>query len=215
MKDAQNIFEEYRGIEPNDYLEKIRFYEQRSEQIFSLEEDQQYFMKYEFVNALFDLGRYEKVLVEIDDLIEYVFLNDVSYSQEDNFSELIFLKAASTYHMGDYEDAARLSRQLIGLNPRDSVYGELLKNAIRQQLKQKYTDLRLVAILLILACAIIGGVYYFKYGITKDEVNWSLIVVNTIAILSLAITATTFDIVARYKLATIRKEISAKRKASK
>ena len=215
MKDAQNIFEEYRGIEPNDYLEKIRFYEQRSEQIFSLEEDQQYFMKYEFVNALFDLGRYEKVLVEIDDLIEYVFLNDVSYSQEDNFSELIFLKAASTYHMGDYEDAGRLSRQLIGLNPRDPVYGELLKNAIRQQLKQKYTDLRLVAILLILACAIIGGVYYFKYGITKDEVNWSLIVVNTIAILSLAITATTFDIVARYKLATIRKEISAKRKASK
>ena len=172
-------------------------------------------MKYEFVNALFDLGRYEKVLVEIDDLIEYVFLNDVSYSQEDNFSELIFLKAASTYHMGDYEDAARLSRQLIGLNPRDPVYGELLKNAIRQQLKQKYTDLRLVAILLILSCAIIGGVYYFKYGITKDEVNWSLIVVNTIAILSLAITATTFDIVARYKLATIRKEISAKRKASK
>ena len=215
MQDAQNILEEYQGIEPNDYLEKIRFYEQRSEQIFSLDEDQQYFMKYEFVNALFDLGRYEKVLVEIDDLIEFVFLNNVSYSGEDNFSELIFLKAASTYHKGDYENAARLSRQLIGVKPDDQVYGELHKNAIRQKLKQKYTDLRLVAILVILTCAIVGGVYYFKYGITEDEVNWSLIVVNSIAILSLAITLTTFDLAARYKLRAVRKEISAKRKASK
>jgi len=39
--------------------------------------------------------------------------------------------------------------------------------------------------------------------------------VNSIAILSLAITLTTFDLVARYKLIAVRKEISAKRKASK
>jgi tetratricopeptide (TPR) repeat protein len=215
MRDAEQIFEEYQDIEPNDYLEKIRFYEQRSEQIFSLDEEQQYFLKYEFVNALFDIGRYEKVLVEVDDLIEYVFLNNISYSQEDNFAELVFLKAASTYHMGDYDNAAHLSRQLIGLNPKDQVYGELHKNAIRQKLKQKYTDLRLVAIVLILSCAIFGGVYYFKYGITENELNWSLILVNSIAILSLAITATTFDLVARYKLGVIKKEISAKKKTVK
>ena len=53
MSSGQNhIFKLYSRIEPNDYLQKIKFYEEKTSQIFELEVEQQYFLKYEFVKAL-------------------------------------------------------------------------------------------------------------------------------------------------------------------
>ena len=212
MKDSKNIFEEYKEIEPNDYLQKIKFYEERSQQIFSLVDDQQYFLKFEFVKALFDLGRYSKVLVEIDDLIEYVFLNNVSYAHGDSFVELIFIKAAANYHTQDYDQSIDLCEQLISMKPANRLYKELLKNAFRQKLKQNFTDLRLVAILIIIITAIIGGVYYLKYGITDDGYKWPLILINVFALSSISVTLLTFDLMARYQMRCAVNDIIGKKK---
>lgn len=212
MKDSKDIFEKYREIEPNDYLQKIKFYEERSHQIFSLVDDQQYFLKFEFVKALFDLGRYEKVLIEIDDLIEYIFLNNVSYAHGDSFTELIFIKAAATYHTHDYDKSIDLSQQLIGIKPANKLYRELLKNGYHQKLKQKFTDLRLVAILIIIVSSIIGGVYYLKFGISDDGYKWPLIMINVFALSSISITMLTFDLMARYQMICTAKEIIRKKK---
>ena len=212
MKDSKNIFEEYKEIEPNDYLQKIKFYEERSQQIFALVDDQQYFLKFEFVSALFDLGRYSKVLVEIEDLIEYVFLNNVSYAHGDSFVELIFIKAAANYHTQDYDQSINLCKQLLAMKPANRLYKELLKNAFKQKLKQNFTDLRLVAILIILVTAIIGGVYYFKYGIVNNEYKWPLILINVFALSGISVILLTFDLMARHRMRCAVRDIISKKK---
>ncbi len=215
MSDDMNIFEEYKEIAPNDYLQKIRFYEEKSQYIFELVHDQQYFLKYEFVKALFDLGRYQKVLAEIDDLIEYVFLEGASFSNADNFEELVFVKAASTYHNGDTHQAQLYSQQLLTMKPNNKIYAELLRKCIHSKLKDKYTDLRLLTILSILSLAMIGGVVYFKYGALTAKHTDQLLHVYIGGLIVISVLLSTFTLIANHQTRQIIKSIKSKKRSKK
>ncbi len=212
MASAQNnIFKLYSQIEPNDYLRKIKFYEEKTNQIFQLEIEQQYFLKYEFVKALFDLGRYEKVLGEIDDLIEYVFLNKTNFSAGDNFEELVFIKGAAHYDLQKIDAALNIAQQLVSMKPHNSLYQQLLLKCYHSQLKEKFTNMRLSAILAILTSATISGIVLLKNGLAQSPyINFS-IGINILVLIALVTTYFVFSILAHLKLKQYVKSVIYKK----
>lgn len=214
MSSGQNhIFKLYSQIEPNDYLQKIKFYEEKTSQIFELEIEQQYFLKYEFVKALFDLGRYEKVLAEIDDLIEYIFLEKVSFSAGDNFEELVFLKSASLFDLGRVNDGLVIAEQLVSMKPSNSLYQQLMLKCYHHQLKEKFTGLRLVAILAILISATISGVILLKNGLEQNPFISFSLGINLVVLVALVTTYFSFSILAHFKLKRFVHSILEKKKS--
>lgn len=157
----ENILDLFLKIDDHDFLQKVSFYEERCSIIFQLEEKTQNYFKYEFVQALFDLGRYEKVLVEVDDLIEYVFLNNINYVER-NYDHLIFLKAASLFGLRNIEEALVVSKQLVAINPENELYASLLTKVLYHQSKMKTSIIRSLVILLVMISAIICGVFLLK-----------------------------------------------------
>ena len=199
MSDLSYIYDEFKEIEPNDYLQKLKFYEELNEQIFSLQKDQQYFLKFEYVKALFDLGRYQKVLLEIDELIEYIFLHNLSFSDEDCFVHSIFIKAASTFHLSMYDKAIELSKQLVSMKPENRIYAELLRKCYYQKNEWSSIDLRLVAIMSILIIAIAGAAYYLLNNADTGKYLLMLLWINIVILITIGILRLFFELLSRYQ----------------
>lgn len=157
----ENIIDLFLEIDDHDFLRKVSFYEERCSIIFQLEDKTQNYFRYEFIQALFDLGRYEKVLAEIDELIEYVFLNSVNYVER-NYEHLVFLKAASYFGLQNIDKALLVSKQLVAINTDNSLFRELLTKILYHQFRTKTFVIRSFAILLVVTSAIICGIFLLK-----------------------------------------------------
>jgi hypothetical protein len=157
----ENILDLFLQIEVHDNIRKIAFYEERFPIIFQLEENRQNYFKFEFVQSLFNLGRYEKVLLEIDSLIEYVFLEGINYVEK-TYEHLIFIKAASHFGLHDYTKAVSISEQLVYINSHDELHKKLLLNCYYERSKNRTATFRLSSIFLILLSAATCLIFILK-----------------------------------------------------
>jgi len=155
-----HILRLFDDIEENDHLYRVRFYESNSSLIFSLDESQQQYFNFHYVNSLFELGKYDHVLAEIDPLIEYVFMHNISFGYGDSFEALLLKKAASFHNTFQYTQSLEVSLQLIGMNPHQPIYQSLAKRSYRAMFHWNTSSLRLMIIIVVLvtagACAIFG-----------------------------------------------------------
>lgn len=182
----ENIIDLYKRIDPQDYLEKISFYQDKAFIIFNLDKKNQYFFKYEYVQALFDLGRYDQVLSSIDDIIEFVFLNNVNY-RPDTYEHLVFLKTASLYDLQNYDRAVNLAEQLVGMSPDTKFYQRFLARAYYHQSLQKSYRWRNISMVIILISAVLSGIFLLYRDTASFQYLYQISIgLNAIVVLSLA-----------------------------
>lgn len=142
-------------IERDEYLLKVRFYQENKPMIQNLEKDMYYMFKYEYVLSLFSLGYYSLFIDEVDPLIEYVFMGNVQFRKIDTFEELLFLKAASLLNMKRFKDAQKIAKQLVSINDHPLKYYALLFQCNLYGRISFLARYRLLAIIVILVSSIL------------------------------------------------------------
>ncbi len=153
----EHITQIFDQFEANDHLNRIRFYESHTTMIFSLDEKEQYYFSWQYINSLFELGKHESVLAEIDNVIEYVFIYDVDYIPVSTFEDLLFKKASCYFNILEFDQCIEISEQLIGIDPDNKLYQALAMKAHRSSYNLKSATVRLTAILLIFSSAIVSA----------------------------------------------------------
>jgi len=178
----------FEQIDHDDHLERIMFYEENTAFIFALEEEKQHYFTFHYIISLFESGKYENVLSEVDALIEYVFLNEVSYASANVYEDLLYKKAYSQYQLLKYEDAIHISEQLIGIDPRNERYIKLLRQSARAFFNFRSSGIRLTALILIFCSAIISAIVWFINTKEQDTtLAEAFVVIMSPCVLALAI----------------------------
>ncbi len=159
MKPAvAHIASQFAQIESNDFRSIVKLYEEHLADILIMEDSEKNYYTFEYLTALFNLGRYEKVLLLIDPLIEFVFLNNVNYhhGSEGTYEWLIFKKSAALMNVMRFDEAERIAGQLVRMNPASEDYKGLYLSIHRQYLHQRANRFRGGVILLILSAAMLS-----------------------------------------------------------
>ncbi len=209
----QDIITHYEQIAENDHLHRVNYYEENSALIFLLTTEKQSLFKFFYIQSLFSLGRYEKVLAEIDPLIEYVFLEEKNFSAN-TFEELIFIKAASSYDLHHYDQAINISKQLVSMNPENTLYQQLLLKCYRRDWKDRYSTIQLIAIVVVLGAMVITALTLLKGE--KTSLLYTLVLsmnLGVLVMLSVAYGASRWH--AQEKLAVHKESIRTKSQGEK
>ena len=151
---------EYLSIEANDYHEKLRFYDQNIELIAHLPSREQYFYTYEYVCALREVGHYETVLAEIDQIIEYTIVEGVDVDGPKTFEKLLFLKAVAHHELFECQEAMEVAEQLVVLSGYNAFYGDLLCRIYFRRRKMDSFWLKTLSIILIIGSTIATGILW-------------------------------------------------------
>ena len=111
-----------------NYRERLRFYDEniKNNALISYEEKAE--ISIDNAYALFEIGKYEKFLYVVDELIEMVVEDNIyQHHGEDVFQKLLFRKAAAHYHLSEFEAATSILEQLVKINERNELFKWLLK----------------------------------------------------------------------------------------
>ena len=157
---SDHIIQLYEEIEEADHSYRVRFYESNTALIFSLDVSRQNYFAFYYISSLFELGKYEHVLAEIDQLIEYVFVQNINYGPLGTFEELLFKKASSLHNTLQLKESITISEQLIAMYPHDTLYRKLTESSYRSWYNWKSSGIRLIAILLIFGSSIISAIFW-------------------------------------------------------
>ncbi len=169
---AEHIIKLYNQIEASDHYNRVLFYENHSSLIFSLCDAEQYYFSYHYIVSLFEMGKYEHVLAQIDPLIEYVFLNNVQYNVLDTFEDLLFKKASALHNTYHYSESLTLSKQLIGIRPTEEIFQNLAHKSLRSLYNWKSPGVRFLTLLLIFGSAIISALVWLVHTQYPEKSLW-------------------------------------------
>ena len=208
----QNILQNYEKIEPNDHVGRVKFYEENSSLISLLTLEKQYKLRYAFVKSLFDIGQYEKVLLEIDDVIEYVFLHDVNYDHN-SFHELIFIKAASYLDLHQYNKAIQVAKELVKMSPENKLYRQLLLTGYFKKSKRQHSSLRLVFLISIMVALLISILIVLK--VNHQSYFNLVLLINSMVVVGFGLTYVISWWIANRQLSTVMKDIKSRKSDSK
>lgn len=148
----QQLYTEYFRIHTNDYRKKLRFYEDNLNSIGVLSDNLQLELKHDYLLTLFEVGKYQRYIDNVDELIERSIIeNIVEYKGKDLFQQLLFKKAACHYNLSQIEEATHISSELIKLDPTNALYKTVFKKCKRIDNSQIQTIIRGVALLFLFA----------------------------------------------------------------
>lgn len=149
-------FLDFKEIEENDYRKLIRFFEEKKQIIYKLDFEEQFELLLAYVNALFEIGAYQKYLLVVDFVVESSVLHNIkSFKGEDVFQKLLFRKAASLFNVNENEKADYVLRELIRINPDDKDAILFLKKCLRKMRPSLINNSRAVGIFMFLLAAFI------------------------------------------------------------
>ena len=153
------ILLQFDNIDVDDHIERVQFYEDHATNIFSLEEEKQFYCTFQYIQSLFELKRYDTILSEIDAVIEYVFFNEVDFYKGCPFERMLYIKSHCYSKTMKHEEALSLANQLVGINPINSVYHKNLERICRAKEYSQSNNQRFLSLILILissfSCALL------------------------------------------------------------
>ena len=150
------VYLDFREIDPSEYRRIIRFYEEREKKIKVLDFQEYFDLLVCYVNALFEIGDYEKHLIFVDKVIEASIDNNIQhYNNEDIYKKMLFKKAASLYNVEAFEKADYILRELLKMDPNDQDISLFLKKCLRKKNPTVPRNARAVAIFLFLMAALV------------------------------------------------------------
>ncbi|MEL6123810.1 MAG: hypothetical protein AAFR14_08810 [Bacteroidota bacterium] len=184
----KHILQTFDDIEPTDHVNRVRFYEKHTSIIFTLDEYEQYYFSWQYINSLFELGKNESVLAEVDPVIEYVFMNEANFGGISTFEDLLFKKASSHFHILEYPEAIAITEQLVGIDPDNALYQLLAMRAHRALFNWRSTAVRLTALMLIFSSSIVSAIFWLMTSSGQQSSLWlTFLVVVSPCLLALGI----------------------------
>lgn len=116
------LYRGFKEIEPNEYHSLVRYYEAYEEKIKQLEFSEFFELLILYTEALFEIGAYQNHSLMVDAAIEISVVNNIKfYNKKDIYFELLFKKAASCYNLMKYDEAEHILRELIKMDPYNSI----------------------------------------------------------------------------------------------
>lgn len=150
------LFLDFKEIEVSDYRKLIRFFEDQERIIYKLDFDERFELLLAYVNALFEIGSYQKYLLVVDFVIESSVLHSIKlFKGEDIYQKILFRKAASFFNTGENEKADYILRELIRINPDDEDAILFLKKCLRRMYPALINSSRAIGIFMFLLAAFI------------------------------------------------------------
>ena len=128
------IYPDFKQTDRGNYRRTNRFYEEKEEEAGRREREEYFELIVAYVNALFEVGAYQKHLLMVDVVIEMAIVQNIEwYKGEDIFRKMLFRKAASLYNMMEYGKAEYILRELIRIDPHseDSIF--FLRKCLRKK----------------------------------------------------------------------------------
>lgn len=151
-------FLDYFNIQSKSYSEKISFYETNKASFDLLVEDVKVEVELDYLLALFEVGRYDRFLSKVDTFIEWSIIENVTtFQDKDIFSLLLFKKAASLYNISHINESIYVIKELIKIDPSNTLYAALLRRCYRFQANHTYKSVKGLIVLLFLCFIIISA----------------------------------------------------------
>ncbi len=150
------VYRDFRAIDPRQWHNIVRFFEQHEEDIKLLEFEEYFELLVAYTNALFEIGAYEKHLLMVDAVIETVVANNITFFQgEELFNASLFRKAASCFHTFRLKKAEYILRELLKIDPYHKDAKRFLKKCLRSKHPPVIRNARAISVLLFFITAII------------------------------------------------------------
>jgi tetratricopeptide (TPR) repeat protein len=132
--DASNIYLNYFRLEASAYRDKVKFYEENPSAISLLYFDERIEIDIDYLLCLFEVGRYERFLSKIDQVLESIIVENIfEFKNQNIFNELLFRKAACLFQLKKYQKAEDILKQLIRMENTNPLYIGLYSICKRKQ----------------------------------------------------------------------------------
>jgi len=164
------LYQSFEMIDRSSFQTVVRFFEENSDEIQSLDFDEYFDILVAYVQALFDIGAYTKHVSMADVVIEASIINNVHvYKGINLYEKTLFQKSASLYNLQRYDESIHILSELLKINPFEPNYRAFwIKNKLRK--KPGYLQvLQGLSISLFFATMILIGVSGFYIEPFKPE----------------------------------------------
>ena len=153
------IYQEFKAIEGKEHLSIVRFYESYEADIPQLNFTEYFELLISYTNALFEIGAYQTHAKVVDIAIQHSILYNIKfYNGQDIYTELLFKKAASCYHLMEYDQTEHILRELIKISPYNEMTHRFLKKCLKRKHPEYLKNARGLSILFLLATALVVAV---------------------------------------------------------
>ncbi len=153
------VYRDFKAIDSAAYRQIIHFYEKQEASIQGLDFEERFDMLSAYVDALFEIGSYQKHLLLVDYVIESAILQNIqSYKGKDIYFNMLFRKAASLYNLVEYDSAVRILRELVKIDPWNKDAVSFLKKCMRKKQPRLLQYSKAASILLFLLAAFVIGI---------------------------------------------------------
>jgi len=127
------IYNHFKEIEPQAYHKIIDYFEKNEARIFRLEFEKQFEILIAYLDALYESGKFIRLLDYVDDAIEASVFHNIKYfNGTDIYRHLLLQKAVACFKTLQYEPAERILKALLKMNPSDETARVLLyQNLVR------------------------------------------------------------------------------------
>lgn len=113
-----DLYFRYFRLGSNSYFDKVRFFNNHKNDLQYLEDHRIHDIKLDYILCLFEVGRYNRFLKEVDPIIEMVIQENIfDYNGENIFNLLLKKKAFCFINLKHYPEAISLLKQLMRLEP--------------------------------------------------------------------------------------------------
>ena len=160
LSTRQDIYLIFKKIDEGDHFEKVLFYEQNKEDIAQMENDQQVFLRYYYIHSLFEIGKYQKVLIHIDQSIEDVFFDHKLFTCISAFENLLFIKARCLHRMLKFSESKKILEELVGIQPFELSFSDYLLRVYFDELQFRSSGIKVSAVILIFLSSIACGAFW-------------------------------------------------------
>ena len=152
---SHQIYMHYFGIGDDAWRDKVRFYEENTNNLYLMYFDDRIELDMDYLLSLFEIGRYERYQSKIDPILETIIEENIYKFKDINiFNELLFRKAACYFHLNQYEKAKNILRQLIIIDATSNIYIGLYSICNRKLNNDIYLSIKataMAAFLLVLS----------------------------------------------------------------
>lgn len=158
---SSDHFITYYKLGSKAYRDKVKYFEDNRREIETLSADFKVQIKIDYVLCLYEIGRYEFYLKYVDELIEYVIIDNIyTYNNHDIYPLLLYRKAASLYHCQQYEEASRVSRAVLHMDAKDESYRFLYKKCNLKLQAKSHLMWKGIAVLTLLLAGMVSFAHY-------------------------------------------------------
>ena len=168
---ASTLYRSFKEIEPDGHRSILRFVEDHSTDISLLPVPEYFALQYAYVAALYETGRYQRVVALTDELLELSIVHSLTEVEgEDAYRALLFRRASGLFHLMRYEDCAYVCDQTLRLYPGFAAAGVLYEKALYQRPNTFIARARAFSVVLFLVAAVLIAleVLVFNYFLEQE-----------------------------------------------